>query len=128
MILFWISFQYWILEIQYAYTLCHMNELSKLLYLYIWPIPYYFHTENIILYFMQSVSITTKVVNLNSAHCEVYSIQHYVIKFVSDLLQVSGKILVFYNISFDGKNWNTTTSLICFFLALNVIWWNIINQ
>ena len=30
--------------------------------------------------------ITTKVVSLNPAHGEVYSIQHCVIKFVSDLL------------------------------------------
>jgi hypothetical protein len=37
---------------------------------------------------MQSVTITTKVVRSNPAHGEVYSIQHYVIKFVSDLLQV----------------------------------------
>jgi hypothetical protein len=30
------------------------------------------------------VPMTTKVVSLNQAHGEVYSIQHYVIKFVSD--------------------------------------------
>ena len=34
---------------------------------------------------VQSVPITTKVVSSNPAHGEVYSIQHYVIKFVSDL-------------------------------------------
>ena len=34
---------------------------------------------------MQSVPITTKVVILNPAHGKVYLIQHYVIKFVSDL-------------------------------------------
>ena len=34
--------------------------------------------------------ITTKVVNLNPAHGDMYSIQHYVIKVVSDLRQVSG--------------------------------------
>ena len=34
---------------------------------------------------MQSVPITTKVVSLNTVHGEVYSLQHYVIKFVSDL-------------------------------------------
>ena len=34
---------------------------------------------------MQSVSITTKVVNSNSDHGELYSIQHYVIKFGRDL-------------------------------------------
>ena len=37
---------------------------------------------------LQSVPITTKVVSSNPAHGEVYSIQHYVIKFVSDLQQV----------------------------------------
>jgi len=39
---------------------------------------------------MQSVSITTKVVTLNPVHGKLYSIQHYVIKFVSDLRQVCG--------------------------------------
>ena len=39
---------------------------------------------------MQSVPITTKVVSLNPAHGEVYSIQNYGIKFVSDLRQVGG--------------------------------------
>jgi hypothetical protein len=37
---------------------------------------------------MQSVPITTKVVSLNPVHGEVYLMQHYVIKFVSDLRQV----------------------------------------
>ena len=32
---------------------------------------------------MQSVPINTKVVSLNPAHGEVYSMQHFVIKFVS---------------------------------------------
>jgi len=36
---------------------------------------------------MQSVPITTNVVSSNPAHGEVYSIQHYVIKFVSDIRQ-----------------------------------------
>jgi hypothetical protein len=39
---------------------------------------------------MQSVPITTKVVSLNPAHGKVYLIQHYVIKFVSDLQLISG--------------------------------------
>jgi hypothetical protein len=34
---------------------------------------------------VQSKSITTKVVSSNPAHGEVYSIQHYEIKFVNDL-------------------------------------------
>ena len=43
---------------------------------------------------VQSVPITTKVVSLNPIHSEVYSIQHYVIKFVSDLQQVGGFLRV----------------------------------
>jgi hypothetical protein len=39
---------------------------------------------------MLLVPITTKVVSLNLAHDEVYSIKHYVIKFFSDLRQVGG--------------------------------------
>ena len=34
---------------------------------------------------MQSLPITTKFVSSNTASAQVYSIQHYVIKFVSDL-------------------------------------------
>ena len=34
---------------------------------------------------MQSVPISTKIASSNPAHGEVYSIQHYVINFVSDL-------------------------------------------
>ena len=39
---------------------------------------------------VQSVPITTKVVSLDPAHGKVYLIQHYVIKFDSDLMQVGG--------------------------------------
>jgi hypothetical protein len=43
------------------------------------------------------VPITTNGVSSNPAHGEVYSIQHYVIKFVSDLSQVGGflRVLLF---------------------------------
>ena len=37
---------------------------------------------------VQSVSITTKVLNSNTAHGGVYSMQHYVIPFVSDLRMI----------------------------------------
>jgi hypothetical protein len=40
--------------------------------------------------FVLNAHISTKVVSSNPVHCEVYSIQHYVIKFVSDLRQVGG--------------------------------------
>ena len=43
---------------------------------------------------MQSVPSTTKVVSSNPVHGEVYSIQHYVIKFVSGLRQVGGFLRV----------------------------------
>ena len=39
-------------------------------------------------------AITTKVVSSNPAHGEVYSMQHYVIQFVSDLRQVGGFLRV----------------------------------
>ena len=45
---------------------------------------------------VQSVPITTKVVSLNPAHGEVYLIQHYVIKFVSELRQVGGFLQVIW--------------------------------
>ena len=38
----------------------------------------------------ESVPITTNVVSLNPANGKVYSIQHFVIKFVSDMQQVGG--------------------------------------
>jgi len=43
---------------------------------------------------VQSVPITTNVLRSNPVHGEVYSIQHYVIKFVSDLRQVGGFLCV----------------------------------
>jgi hypothetical protein len=44
---------------------------------------------------VQLVSITTTVVSSNHVHGEVYLMQHYVIKFVSDLRQVDGFLRVF---------------------------------
>ena len=45
---------------------------------------------------VQSVPITTNVVSLNPVNGEVYSIQHYVIKFVIDLRQISGYLRVLW--------------------------------
>ena len=45
---------------------------------------------------LQSVPITTKVTSLNPTHGEVYSIQHYVIKFVSDLQKDNGFLQVLW--------------------------------
>ena len=59
---------------------------------------------------MQSVPITTKVVSLNPDHGEVYSIQHYVIKVVSDLRWVGGFLRVHLFPShatiYNMYNWN----------------------
>jgi hypothetical protein len=44
---------------------------------------------------VQSMSITTKVVSSNFVHGEVYSIRHYVIKFVIDIRQDGGFLRVF---------------------------------
>jgi hypothetical protein len=43
---------------------------------------------------MQSMPVTTNVVRSNPVHGMVYLIQHYVIKFVSDLRQVGGFLWV----------------------------------
>ena len=43
---------------------------------------------------MQSMPITTIVVSSKTATGEVYSIQHYVIKFVIDLRQIGGFLRV----------------------------------
>jgi hypothetical protein len=51
---------------------------------------------------VQSVPITTKVVSSNPVHGEVYSIQHYVIMFASDLRQVGGSL------QFSGSSTNKT--------------------
>ena len=45
---------------------------------------------------VQSMFITTKVVSSNPVHGEVYSIQHYVISFVSDLRQDGGFLRVLW--------------------------------
>jgi hypothetical protein len=51
---------------------------------------------------MQSVLITTNFVKSNPAHGELYSIQHYMITFVSGLRQVGGFLLVL-RFSFTNK-------------------------
>jgi hypothetical protein len=43
---------------------------------------------------MQSVPIFTEVVSSNPAHGEMYLIQHYEIKFISDLQQIGGFLQV----------------------------------
>jgi hypothetical protein len=52
----------------------------------------------------QSAPITTNVVSSNPVHSKVYSIQHYVIKFVSDLRQVGGFLQILRFL--PRYNWN----------------------
>ena len=63
---------------------CHLihNNLGAVLAVVVWKLALQLS--------VQSVPIITKVVSTNPVHGEVYSIQHYVIKFVSDLRQVGG--------------------------------------
>ena len=60
---------------------------------------------------MQLVPITTNVVSSNPTHGEVYLIQHYVIKFVSDLRQVSGFLWVL-RFPPPWYNWNSIESVV----------------
>jgi len=66
------------------------------------------------------VHITTKVVSSNPAHGELYSIQHYVIKFVSDLRQDIGFLRVF-RFSSTNKNDLHDIAEILLKVALNII-------
>ena len=59
---------------------------------------------------VQSVPVTTKFVSSNPVHGEVYLIQHYVIKLVSDLRQVGVfRFLHQYNWT-PRYNWNIVES------------------
>jgi hypothetical protein len=80
---------------------------------------------------MQSVPITTNVVSSNPVHGEVYSIQHYVIKFVSDLRHVG----VFFQGTktendLNGTSYNRLHAMNCFvhFFYCQKITTNIIAQ
>ena len=57
------------------------------------------------------------IVSSNPSHGKVYSIQHYVIKFVSDLRQVSGFLLVLSTNKTDHHN----ITEILYKLALNTM-------
>jgi hypothetical protein len=73
---------------------------------------------------VQSVPIISKVVSSNPTYSEVYSIQHYVIKLVSDLRQIAGLprvillllkvalkiITIFPKINFLQRYWNLLVS------------------
>ena len=65
---------------------CHYFDINKNTFLCLFP--YLGPSWSDLQLPVQSVPITTKVVSLNPVHGEVYSIQHYVIKFVSYLWQV----------------------------------------
>jgi hypothetical protein len=51
-------------------------------------------SDRMVVEFTTTCAITTKVVSSNPVHDKVYLIQHYVIKFVSDLRQVRGYLRV----------------------------------
>ena len=78
---------------KYIYLYLHLNaclmSIGDVIVVIVWYLDWQLS--------MQSVPITTKVMSSNPAHGEVYSIPHYMIKFVSDLGQVGGfhRILLF---------------------------------
>ena len=65
--------------------------------------------------------ITTKVVSSNAVRGEVYSIQHYVIKFVSDLRQVGGFCFLGIPVSSIKKTDSHDIAEMLFKVALNTI-------
>ena len=65
---------------------------------------------------MQSVPVPTKVVSLNPTNGKVYWIQHYVIKFVSDLWYVCGFLHVLW-----FPPLTKLTAMILLKVALNLI-------
>jgi hypothetical protein len=70
---------------------------------------------------MQSVLITTNVVSSNPAHGEVYSIQYYMITFVSDLRQVADFLRVFQFPLDTNKTDHDDITEILMRVALNTI-------
>jgi hypothetical protein len=90
-----------LLEEEYGSTLSELDEILL-------------GKKHLIVRSMQSVPIITKVVSSNSAHGKVYLLQHYVIKFVSNLFVHQ------YNWP-SRYNWNIVESdfLPVFFLLRN---------
>ena len=69
---------------------------------------------------IQLVPITTKVVSSNPVHGEVYSIQHYMIKFVSDLQQVGGFLQALWHSSINKTDCHDIIEILLN-VALNTI-------
>ena len=65
--------------------------------------------------------ITTKVVSSNPVQYEVYSIQHYVMKFVSDLWQVGGFLDLGTPVSTTNKTARHDITYIVLKVASNTI-------
>jgi hypothetical protein len=69
----------------------------------------------------QRLYITAKVVSLNPSHGEVYSVQHYVIKFLSDFRQVSGFLWVLQFLSLIKESDRHELTGLLLKVALNTI-------
>ena len=65
--------------------------------------------------------ITTKVVSSNPTHGQVYSIQHYVIKFIRELRQVGGWFSLGTSVSSTNKTDRYDKTEILLKVALNTI-------
>jgi hypothetical protein len=73
---------------------------------------------------VQSVHVTTNVVSSNPVHVKVYTIHHYVIKFVSDLRQVGGYLRL--SLSSTNKTYHNYIAEILLKVALNTITLNLL--
>ena len=80
---------YWHIHIQCMYIVVNIKFILLQAFLYCFTGPSIVIVLDLQLP-MRSVPITTNIVSSSPAHSEVYLIQHYVIKFFSDLRRVGG--------------------------------------
>jgi hypothetical protein len=79
-------------QIKYIYICMHLLKLFWFTYLCYWHL--HIHVIHIYISMLFIFTYSFYSQSLNPAHCEVYSVQHCVIKFVSDLWKVSGFLRV----------------------------------
>jgi hypothetical protein len=80
------SVQFTIFEHYKLYSHLHFNWIGAFVVMIVWYLDLQLP--------MQSMPITTKAVSWNPVHGMVYSMQHYLIKFVSDFQQFGGFLWV----------------------------------
>ena len=92
------------LLLNYFHVVCDISVFSwnktvlvfSLLLTSAWPLNLQLSYGSWIYNYLCNQCLSPKVVRSNPTHGEVYSIQHYVIKFVNDFRQVGGFLLVLW--------------------------------